>query len=71
MYVLLGLSYLTQCIWFYVEVLDPLGLELCIGEKYGSIFIPLHIDNQLDKHHLLKILPFFLCIFLASMSKIK
>jgi hypothetical protein len=29
------------------------------SDKYGSIFIFLHTDNQLDQHHLLKMLSFF------------
>jgi hypothetical protein len=28
------LFYPIQCIWFYLEVFDPLGLELCTGDKY-------------------------------------
>jgi hypothetical protein len=28
-----------HCIWFYVEILDPLGLEHCSSCKYGFIFI--------------------------------
>jgi hypothetical protein len=38
------------------------------GNKYGSIFIFLHTDCQLDKHHLLKMLSFVHGIFLAFLS---
>jgi uncharacterized membrane protein YwaF len=44
------------------------------GDKYGSICILLHADMQLDQHHLLKMLSFFLffhCTVLASLLKIK
>jgi hypothetical protein len=42
--------------------------------KYGSIFIFLHVDIQLDQHYLLKMLlfstiSFFYCMDLASLSK--
>jgi hypothetical protein len=37
----------------------------------GLFFILLHTDSLLDQHHLLKMLSFFHCIFLASLSKIK
>ena len=41
------------------------------GNKYGSICILLHADIQVDQHHLLKMLSFFHCMVLASLSKIK
>jgi hypothetical protein len=37
----------------------PLDLRFVQGDKYGSVFIFLHTDCQLDLHHLLKILFFF------------
>jgi hypothetical protein len=40
------------------------------GGKYGSICILLHVDNQLERHHLLKILLFPL-FDLASFVKTK
>ena len=40
-------------------------------DKYGSICICLHADCQLDLHHLLKVLSFFHCMILVSLSKIK
>jgi hypothetical protein len=46
-------------------------LSFVHDEKYGSIFILLHTDSQLDQHHILKMLSFFQSIFLASLSKIK
>jgi hypothetical protein len=56
---------------FMLRSLIHLDLSFVHGDKYGSIFIFLHIDCQLDQHHLLKMLSFFHCIFLASLSKIK
>ena len=41
------------------------------GDKYESIFILLHADIQLDQHHLLKMLSFFHCMVLDSLSKIE
>ena len=38
---------------------DPLGLELCPGDKNGSICILLHVDCQLNQHYLLKNAVFF------------
>jgi hypothetical protein len=40
------------------------------GDKYGSIFIFLHTDNQFNQHHLWKMFSFFHCILLASSLKI-
>lgn len=57
---------------FLVKVLDPLGLELGFekGDKYGSIcFFFLHMDIQLDQHHLLKMLSCFHYMVFASLSK--
>ena len=56
---------------FVLRSLIHLYLGLVQGDKHGSIFILPHIDSQLDQHHLLKMLSFFHCIFLASLSKIK
>ena len=53
------LLYKFQCLWFYVEFFDPLRLELCTGDKNGSIHILLHANCQLSQHHRLKMLPFF------------
>jgi hypothetical protein len=50
------LFYYFQCICFYVENLDPLGLELCKGDKNGLICIFLRAVLQLNQHHLLKML---------------
>ena len=36
-----------------MEVLDPLGLEIAQGDKYGYIFIFQNTDHRLDLHHLL------------------
>jgi hypothetical protein len=36
-----------------------LGLSFVQGDIYGSVFILLHIDSQLDQHQLSKILSFF------------
>jgi hypothetical protein len=56
---------------FMLRSLIHLDFSLVQSGKYGSIFILLHTDSQLDQHHLLKMLSFFHCIFLASLSKIK
>ena len=42
-----------------------LDLSFVQGNKYGSIFILLHTDSQLEQHRLLKMLSFFFfhCIF--------
>jgi hypothetical protein len=53
------LFYQIPCIWFYVEFLDPLGLELYPRRENESICILLNIDCKLDQYHLLKILSFF------------
>jgi hypothetical protein len=47
-----------------VEVLDPLGLELCTRR-----YILLHADHQLNQHHLLKMLSFFHGMILSSFVK--
>ena len=59
-----------QHIGFYVEFLDPLGLELCPRDKNGSIWL-LHRDFQLNQDHLLKVLSFFHQMVLAPLSKIE
>jgi hypothetical protein len=43
------------------HVFDPLYLNSVQKDKYGSIFIILHIDIQLEKYHLLKVLSIFQC----------
>jgi hypothetical protein len=53
------LFYQVQCIWFYVEVFDPFGVEFVQGDRFGSICILLYADIQYEQHHLLKILSFF------------
>jgi hypothetical protein len=53
----------VQCIWLYVDLLDPLALEFHACDKYGPICILQHADNQVDQHHLLKMLSFFHCVF--------
>ncbi|XP_076795770.1 uncharacterized protein LOC117714038 isoform X2 [Arvicanthis niloticus] len=47
--VILDGTRLFQCIWFYVEILDPLGLEACRRDKNGSICILLHADLQVTE----------------------
>jgi hypothetical protein len=48
------LFYYFHHVWFFVEVFDPLGLELCTRDKNGSICILLHDNFQLNLHCLLK-----------------
>jgi hypothetical protein len=56
---------------FMLKSLIHLDLSFVQGDKYGSIYVLLHTDSQLDQHYLLTMLSFFHCIFLASLSKIK
>ena len=65
------LFYEVQCGWFYVEVLIHLDLRFVHGNRYGSLFILLHVDIQLCQHHLLNMLSFFHLIFFTSLSKIR
>ena len=41
------------------------------GDKYTSLCILLHRDMQFEQHHLLKILHFFQCMVLASLSNVR
>jgi hypothetical protein len=50
---------------FTLRSLIHLALSFVQGNKYGSIFIFLQTDCQLDQHHILEILSFIHCIFLA------
>ena len=43
------LFYQVQCIWFYVEVFGPVGLEFVQGDKYKSIWILLHAAAHFDQ----------------------
>ena len=54
---------------FMLRSLIHLNLSFVQGDRYGSIFILLHADIQLDQHHLLKMLSFIRCIFLASLAE--
>ena len=56
---------------FMLRCLIHLDLSFLHGDTYGSIFILLHVDIQLDQHHLLNMLSFFHLIFFASLSKIR
>jgi hypothetical protein len=51
------------------KLLIQLNMSFVWGEKYASICILLHVDIQLDQHHLLKILSFFNYMVLTSFSK--
>ena len=65
------LLYRVQCGQICIELFNPFGLEFVHGDRYGSTCILFHFDIQLCQHHLLKMLSFFHCIILASLSKIK
>ena len=54
---------------FMLRSLIHLDLSFVHGDRYGSIFILLHVDIQLCQHHLLNMLSFFHLIFFASLSK--
>ena len=56
---------------FMLRSLIHLDLSFVQGDKYGSMCILLHEDIQLDRHNLLKMLSFFCCLVLASLSKMK
>ena len=56
---------------FILRSLIHLDLSFLHGDRYGSICILLYVDIQLCQHHLLKMLSFFHCIILASLSKIR
>ena len=43
-----------------------LDLSIVQGDKYASVWILVHLAIQFDQHHLLKMLSFFQCVFLAS-----
>ena len=56
---------------FMLRSLIHLDLSFVHGDRYGSIFILLHVDFQLCQHHLLNMLSFYHFVFLASLSKIR
>ena len=56
---------------FMLRSLIHLDLSFMQGDKYGSVYVLLHADIQLYQHNLLKMLSFFHCMVLASLSKIK
>ena len=56
---------------FTLISLNHLHLSFVQGKRYGSIFILLHVDIQLDQHHLLKTSFYPHCMVLHFLSKIK
>jgi hypothetical protein len=56
---------------FMLRSLIYLDMNFMQGDGYRSICTLLHVNSQLDQYHLLKMLSFFYCIILASLSKIK
>ena len=56
---------------FMLRPLIHLDLSFVHGDRYGPIFILLHVDIQLCQHHLLNMFSFFHFIFFASLSKIR
>ena len=56
---------------FILSSLIHLDLSFVHCNRYGSICNLLHVGIQLCNHHLLKILSFFHCTILASLSKIR
>lgn len=48
-----------------------LDLSFVLGDKYGSIYILLHSDIQLDQHYLLKILSFIPLYTYAFFIKVR
>ena len=65
------LSLLSGSVWsdLYWGFLIHLDLSFVHGDRYGFIYILLQDGIQICQHHLLKILSFFHCIILASLSK--
>jgi hypothetical protein len=55
---------------FMLRSLIYLDLSFIQGSKYGSVFIPLN-RQPVSQHYVLKMLSFFHCIYLMSLSKIK
>ena len=55
---------------FMLRLLIHMDLSSLQCDRYKSICIFLHADNQLHHHHLLKLLSFFQYVYLASLSKI-
>ena len=54
---------------FMLRSLIHLDLSFVHGDRYGFIFILLHVAIQLCQHHLLKMLSFFHCIILLLCQK--
>jgi hypothetical protein len=50
-----------------LKSLIHLDMSSVQGDKYGSIFNLLHVDIQVDQHHLSKMLFLFYCMVLASL----
>ena len=66
----------SSCVWFSVSVLilrssTHLKLSFVQGHKNESICILLYSVVLFEKKHLLKMMPFSQCVFLASLAKIK
>ena len=55
---------------FILRSLIHFYLSFVHGNSHGSVFILLRVDIQLCKHPLLKMLSFFHCIILVSLTKI-
>ena len=54
---------------FMLRSLTHLDLSFVPGDRYGSIFILLHVDIQLCQYHLLNMLSFFHFIFFRFFVK--
>ena len=54
---------------FMLKSLIHLDLIFVQGDKYGKFFIFLHIDSQLDLHHLLKMLSCFSIIYVLLLCQ--
>ena len=53
---------------FMLRSLIHFELKFVQGDKYGSIWLSLHVTIQVDRYHLLKMLSFSQYLFLASLS---
>jgi hypothetical protein len=65
-----GYSLLSFLLGSVIEVFVHLDLIFMLGDNYGSICIHFHVDIKLDQQHLLKMLSFIFCVFLASLPNI-
>ena len=62
-----AIKFILSC--FMLMYLIQSDLRFLQNDKYGFVFILQHAEIQLYQHHLLKMLYFLPCIFIASLSR--